>query len=74
MPINFEFFATRAAGRGAPLVAVRDILGHKPKNMTEGYIHATPEAMVEAAELAAAHGRAARNYGRISAGRAAASA
>jgi hypothetical protein len=35
--------------------------------MTEGYTHATPEAMVEAVELVAAYGRTGRNYGRITA-------
>jgi integrase len=60
-------FATRAADAGALSVAIRDILGHKPKNMTEGYTHATPEAMVKAVELVAAYNRTGRNYGRITA-------
>jgi integrase len=60
-------FATRAADAGALSVAIRDILGHKPKNMTEGYPHATPEAMVAAVELVAAYDCTERNYGRITA-------
>ena len=60
-------FATRAADAGALAVAIRDILGHKPKNMTEGYTHATPEAMVEAVEMVADYGLTGRNYGRITA-------
>lgn len=64
-------FATRAIDTGATWAAVRDILGHKPLNVTDGYIHATPEAMRQAVEGVANFDRTDENYGRITVVRAA---
>jgi hypothetical protein len=57
----------KSVSAGALSVAFRDILGHRPKNMTEGYTHATPEAMAAAVEMVARYDHTVRNYGRITA-------
>ena len=45
-------FGTRAADGGAPLPAIRDVMGHKSVKTTERYTHATDEAKRRAVEIA----------------------
>jgi integrase len=56
-------WSTRAAEAGAPKPVRRDILGHSPTSVTDGYTHSSPEARERATELVAEFG----NYGRITA-------
>ena len=45
-------FGTRAADAGAPLAAIRDVMGHGSIRMTERYAHATDEGKRRAVEAA----------------------
>jgi integrase len=56
-------WATRAAELGVPEPVRRDILGHSPTSVTDGYTHSSPEARERAMELVANYG----NYGKITA-------
>ena len=56
-------WATRAAELGVPEPVRRDILGHSPTSVTDGYTHSSPEARERAMELVANFG----NYGKITA-------
>lgn len=56
-------WATRAAELGVPEPVRRDILGHSPASVTDGYTHSSPEASERATELVANYG----NYGKITA-------
>lgn len=56
-------WATRAAEMGVPEPVRRDILGHSPTSITDGYTHSSPEARERAMELVANYG----NYGKITA-------
>lgn len=67
---NFTFhdlrhtWSTRAAEMGVVEHVRRDILGHKPKSMTDDYTHATPEAMEQAMELVAGFCELRQNSGK----------
>jgi len=56
-------WATRAAELGVPEPVRRDILGHSPTSVTDGYTHSSHEARERAMELVANYG----NYGKITA-------
>ena len=56
-------WSTRAAELGVPEPVRRDILGHSPASVTDGYTHSSPEARERAMELVANYG----NYGKITA-------
>lgn len=56
-------WSTRAAELGVTEPVRRDILGHSPTSVTDGYTHSSPEARERAMELVANYG----NYGRITA-------
>lgn len=56
-------WATRAAELGVPEPVRRDILGHLPTSVTDGYTQTSPEARERAMELVANFG----NYGKITA-------
>jgi integrase len=45
-------FGTRAADGGAPLPAIKDVMGHKSVKTTERYTHATDEAKRRTMEIA----------------------
>lgn len=67
---NFTFhdlrhtWSTRAAEMGVAEHVRRDILGHKPKSMTDDYTHATPEGMERAMELVAGFCELRQNSGK----------
>ena len=56
-------WATRAAELGVPEPVWRDIFGHSPTSVTDGYAHPGLEARERAVELVADFG----NYGKITA-------